>query len=82
MGIRYCFKIPEHADKPVHLRGSNVFNSYKRSVGQTVKLSRHELKQLIAFSTGFDFESQTAMTNLSDDEVLKLIDYDSYFRLQ
>mgnify|MGYP001307808510 CR=1 FL=1 len=75
-------QIPEHADKPVHLRGSDIFNSYKRSAGQTVKLSRHEVKQLISLSTGFDFESQIATPHTSDDDVLKLIDYDSYFTLQ
>ncbi len=74
--------IPEHTDKPVHLRGSDIFDSYKRSAGQTVKLSRHEVKQLIAISTGFDFEVQTAMKNVNDDDVLKLLDYDSYFTLQ
>ena len=75
-------KIPENHDKPVHLRGGDIYNSYKRSAGQTVKLSRQEVKSLIAFSTGIDFESQTAENNVSNDDVLKLIDYDSYFRLQ
>lgn len=74
--------IPEHTDKPVFLRGSDIFDSFKRSAGQTVKLSRHEVKQLIAISTGFDFESQIAMQNVSDDQVIKLVDYDSYFTLQ
>ena len=40
--------IPEHSEKPVHIRNGNVFDSYKRSAGQTVKQSRHEVKQLIA----------------------------------
>ncbi|MFH1319550.1 MAG: ATP-binding protein [Bacteroidota bacterium] len=74
--------IPEHSDKPVHLRGSDVFESYKRSAGQTVKLSRHEVKQLISISTGYDFEEQVATHNLNSDEVLKLLDYDSYFSMQ
>jgi len=75
-------KIPEYQDKPVHLRGSDIFKSYKRSAGQTVKLSRQEVKQLIALSTGIDFESQIAEANVNEDEVLKLLDYDSYFTLQ
>ena len=37
---------------------------------------------MIAISTGFEFESQTALDNVSSDDVLKLIDYDSYFTLQ
>src|SRR5665647_1642676 len=56
--------IPEQQNKPVHLRGPNIFDSYTRSAGQTVKLSRHEVTQLIALSTGYDFESQTAMSNV------------------
>jgi ATP-dependent DNA helicase RecG len=72
-GFLFLFiHIPEHTDKPVHLRGSDIFESYKRSAGQTVKLSRHEVKQLIAISTGFDFEAQIAMHNVSDDDVMKL----------
>ncbi len=74
--------IPEHTEKPVYLRSSDMFDSYKRSAGQTVKLSRNEVKQLIAVSTGLNFEVQTAIHNVSDDEVLKLLDYDSYFTLQ
>lgn len=75
-------KIPENPDKPVHLRGGDIYNSYKRSAGQTIKQSRQEVKSLIAVSTGIDFESQTAESNVTDDQVLKLIDYDSYFTLQ
>ena len=75
-------RIPEYHDKPVNLRGGDIYNSYKRSAGQTVKLSRQEVKSLIALSTGIDFESQTTESNVNDDEVLKLIDYDSYFTLQ
>ncbi|MBK8369629.1 MAG: ATP-binding protein [Bacteroidetes bacterium] len=29
--------IPEQSEKPVHLRSGNIFDSYKRSAGQTVK---------------------------------------------
>ncbi len=74
--------IPEHSDKPVYLRGSDIFESYIRSAGQTVKLSRHEVKQLISISTGYNFEEQVAARGLDNDEVLKLLDYDSYFSLQ
>lgn len=73
--------IPEANDKPVHLRGQDYFESYKRSAGQTVKLTREEVKQLISISFGYGFEKQIAETNISADEVLNQIDYDSYFRL-
>lgn len=75
-------KIPEYHDKPVYLRGGDIYNSFKRSAGTTVKLSREEVKQLIALSTGVDFESQIAQTNVHEDDVLKLIDFDNYFTLQ
>ena len=42
--------IPENFDKPVYLRGKTVYESYKRSAGQTVKLSINEVKHLISIS--------------------------------
>lgn len=73
--------IPEYQDKPVHLRGRDIYESYKRSAGQTVKLSRQEIKHLIAISTGLDYESNIAATRIESDEVLKVLDYDGYFTL-
>lgn len=32
--------------------------------------------------TGYDFESQTAVSNVDNDEIIGQIDYDSYFTLQ
>ena len=74
--------IPESHEKPVHLRGTDVFESYKRSAGHTVKMTRHEVKQLIANSTGLNFESQIASIGHSTDDIIRLLDYDSYFSLQ
>ena len=74
--------IPECTEKPVYLRGGSLYDSYKRSARQTVKLSKHEVKHLISISTGIDFESQIASSNVSDDDVFKLLDYDSYYSLQ
>ncbi len=73
--------IPECLEKPVYLRGKDIFESYKRSAGQTVKLSKLEVKNLISISNGFEFESQVALQDIGDDEVVKAIDYDSYFSL-
>lgn len=73
--------IPEQIDKPVHIRGSDIFESYKRSVGQTVKMSREEVKKLLAISHGYSFEEQIAITGQTDDKVLDLLEYDNYFRL-
>lgn len=75
-------KIPEYLDKPVHLRGKDIYSSYKRSAGQTVKLSRQEVKKLIALSIGYEFETQIALNEVDNDEVIRLLDYDSYFTLQ
>ncbi|MDO8999786.1 MAG: ATP-binding protein [Bacteroidota bacterium] len=73
--------IHEVNDKPVHLRGKDLHYSYKRSAGQTVKLSAQEIKFLISISSGIDFESQITAFNISSDDVVKLLDYDSYFRM-
>lgn len=73
--------VPEASDKPVNLRGKDFFESYKRSAGQTVKLTKDEVKQLIAISYGYGFEKQIALANIEDDEVLSNIDYDNYFNL-
>jgi predicted HTH transcriptional regulator len=73
--------IAESDYKPVHLRGSAIFESYKRSAGQTVKMSQEEVRALIAQSQNLAFEDQIAGQNNSPDEVLRLLDYDSYFRL-
>lgn len=32
--------IPEQTEKPIHLRGKDIYESYIRSAGQTVKMSR------------------------------------------
>lgn len=75
-------KIPEATNKPVYLRGKTIDDSYKRSAGQTVKMSKQEIKNLLSIAIGIDFEMQTAMLGISDDEVLKHLNYDSYFSLQ
>ncbi len=74
--------IQESSSKPVHIRGKSLYESYKRSAGQTVKLSPSEIKNVIVQSSGLDFESQIALSYQDADDVLELLDYDSYFRLQ
>lgn len=73
--------IPEYQDKPVHIRGKDIYESYKRSAGQTVKLSRQEVKHLIIGSTGLEYEDIIAAAQIHSDEVLKILDYDQYFML-
>jgi predicted HTH transcriptional regulator len=73
--------IPENAERPVYMRNGTIYDSYRRSAGQTVKMSRQEVKQLIAESQGLLFHEQTALTNVAADDVLRLLDYDCYFQL-
>jgi predicted HTH transcriptional regulator len=73
--------IDENTEKPVYMRDGTIYDSYRRSAGQTVKMSRQEVKQLIAESQGLLFHEQTALTNITADEVLNLLDYSCYFRL-
>lgn len=74
-------KIPESREKPSHIKGKNIYESFKRSAGHTVQLSKYEVRNIIALSNGLHFEEQIVHHNVSDDEVLSLLDYDSYFTL-
>jgi predicted HTH transcriptional regulator len=73
--------VPESIEKPVYLRGADIYDSHKRSAGSTVKLTRQEVKQLISRSNGTSFEQQICLREASPDDLLKQINYDSYFRL-
>lgn len=73
--------IPEQQDKPVSLRGKDVFDSYIRSAGQTVKMSRNQVKAMIAESQGFTFEEQAAKNNLTAEQVLDALDYRKMYDL-
>ena len=73
--------IPENNDKPVYLRGTDVYSSYCRSAGQTVKMSKSQIKMLIATSLGYPFEKQIALDSLSSGDVLKLLNYKKVFEL-
>ena len=73
--------IPEQSDKPVHLRGKDIYTSYCRSAGQTVKMSRNQVKALIATSQGITFEEQVAKGELTKEEVLDLLDYKALYRI-
>ena len=73
--------VPESTDKPTYLRGGTIYDTYRRSAGQTVKMTRQEVKQLIAETQGISFDEQIAYEQTTADDVLNLLDYDSYFRL-
>jgi predicted HTH transcriptional regulator len=71
--------IPEQAEKPVYLRGKTLYDSYQRSAGQSVKMSRESVKFMISASHGISFESQIAMPDLSVEKVLELLDYRRFY---
>ena len=73
--------IPESVEKPTHLRGGTVYDSYHRSAGQTVKMTPSEVKQMIAESSNILFHEQIAMKNVTGDDVLRLLDYGHYLQL-
>lgn len=73
--------IPEQIEKPVHLRGKDLFNCYCRSAGQTVKMSQSQVKFLIAKSQGVSFEEQLALEGLKAFEIFKMLNYSKFFEL-
>lgn len=73
--------IPEQNDKPVYLRGKDIFNSYHRSAGQTVKMSRNQVKALISVSQGISFEEQVAKDNLTREQLLSTLNYKALYKL-
>lgn len=73
--------VPESNFKPVYLRGKSIWDSYKRSAGQTVKMSINDVKSLIALSQGLTFEEQIAHQGIDADTIIRMIDFDSYYQL-
>lgn len=57
--------IPEQADKPIHLRGKDIYESYTRSAGQTVKMSRSQVRTMIATTRGMSFEQLVAVSDIN-----------------
>ncbi len=74
--------IPEQHNKPVHMRGNDIFNSYTRSGNQTVKMSAQQVRELIAQSSGYSYEERVAKHDLTAQEVLTLLDYKTFFALR
>lgn len=73
--------VPEQMDKPVYLRGKDIYSAYHRSAGQTVKMSRDQVKAMIALTQGLTFEKQKAAIGLSTSEVLKKLNYTTLYRM-
>ena len=73
--------IPEETEKPVHLRGKDIYASYYRSGGQTLKMSSKQVQALIAKSRGISFEENPALDDLTQNQVLDLLDYQALYSL-
>ena len=73
--------IPEQDDKPIHLRGGDVYDSYWRSGGTTSKIPRQQIKTMIAKSKGISFEEDVALNCVSEDVVLQLLNYKRFYEL-
>lgn len=73
--------IPEQHDKPLFLRGKDIFDSYIRSAGQTVKMSRNQVKALIAESQGLSFENRIIKEDVKKEQVVSLLNYQKIFQL-
>jgi ATP-dependent DNA helicase RecG len=73
--------IPESEYKPVHLRGVNIYESYKRSAGQTVLMSQSEVKSLLAYSLSISFEEQIAMSDVNEIAFFSCLRYEDYYKL-
>ena len=73
--------IPEQEDKPIHLRGKDLYDCYTRSAGQTIKMTKKQVQILISQTRGIPFEEITALENLSEEQVLAKLNYQKLFEL-
>lgn len=73
--------IPEQTDKPVHLRGKDIYEAFHRSAGQTTKMTKLQVKSMIADSQGLPFEIRIAKKGLGVDELLEMLNYKKFYEL-
>lgn len=73
--------IPEQMDKPVHLRGKDLYQAYHRSAGQTVKMSKNQVKAMISSSLVGPFEEQIARHGLTQSDVMTLLNYKALYQI-
>lgn len=73
--------IPEQTDKPVHLRGKDIYEAYHRSAGQTIKMTPPQVKSMIADAQGQPFEKRLAKKGLTVKELLIMLNYGKFYEL-
>lgn len=74
-------RIPEQQNKPVYLRGRDIYEAYIRSAGHTVKMSREQVHEMLAQSHGLTFEKRVACGGISAERVFELLDYKKLYEL-
>ena len=72
-------RIPEQTNKPIYMRGKDIYEAYIRSVGHSVKMSREQVHEMIALSHGISFEDRVAMNGLQMEDVERLLDWEKLF---
>lgn len=73
--------IKESKEKPVHLRGKGIEESYIRSGASTHKMSKQEIGWCLLRSKVPSFEEQDADIPTSSNEILNKIDVVTFFNL-
>ena len=73
--------VPEQKDKPVYLRGMTIYDSYYRSAGQTHKMSKSIVHAMLAAVDGLTFEDRIAISGITTDKVLTLLDFAQFYNL-
>jgi len=73
--------IKESSIKPVHIKSQTIVESYIRNAGSTRKASRHDIAGLLLNSKTPIWEELRASKLISGEEVLKLLEYKTIYRL-
>ena len=74
--------IPEQRNKPVYMRGANPFDTYWRSGGSTRRMPEDMVRRMMAQTEGYAFEQQIAKHDISAEEVMRLLSYETIFALK
>ena len=74
--------IPEQRNKPVHMHGMNPYDAYWRSGGSTRPMPEDVVKRMMAQTEGYTFEQQNAKRDISAEEVMRLLSYETIFTLK
>ena len=72
-------RVYEQTNKPIYLRGKDIYEAYIRSAGHTVKMSREQVHEMVALSHGLSFEDRVAQSGLTIGDVEYLLDCEKLF---